>query len=67
MQHRDPDSKILLSELFAKLNYLKNSQNILYTVSECLLDRIFDSILESDAKIKSYVNAAYNQTSETPT
>lgn len=67
-QHCDPDGKILLSELFSKLNYLKNSQNILYTVSECLLDRIFDSILESDAKTrKGFVNSAFNRTSETPT
>uniref|UniRef100_A0A336KWA0 CSON000491 protein n=1 Tax=Culicoides sonorensis TaxID=179676 RepID=A0A336KWA0_CULSO len=67
MQHRDPDSKILLSELFAKLNNLKNSYNILYTVSECLLDRIFESILESGSLQKGHFNQAYNHTSETPT
>lgn len=39
------NKKILLSDLFARLHSLRNSHNIMYTVSECLLDQVSHFIL----------------------
>lgn len=57
---------VAFSELFNKLHALTIDRGIYYTITECLLDRAFDRVLETDAFRNGYDNTAYQQ-SETPT
>ncbi|GAB0094455.1 ATP-binding cassette sub-family A member 12 [Sergentomyia squamirostris] len=53
------ESAWLLSGLFAKLHQFCTDRNISYSVSQCLLDRVFERILESEPS--AYVNPAFVQ------
>ncbi|XP_059616632.1 glucosylceramide transporter ABCA12 [Phlebotomus argentipes] len=53
------ESPWLLSELFSKLHRFCADRNISFTVSQCLLDRVFERILDSEPS--SYVNQAFVQ------
>lgn len=65
-QEHDASAQILLSDLFAKLDNLRKTYNILYTVSQCLLDQVMETILEnSEPEHTSYLNSAYIPTDTT--
>lgn len=57
------DNRILLSELLEKLYNFSVGKNIVYTLTECLLDQAFESIVENNDE--SYSNGGFSQTETT--
>lgn len=57
------DNRILLSELLEKLYNFSIGKNIVYTLTECLLDQAFESIVENNDE--SYSNGGFTQTETT--
>lgn len=51
------DNRILLSELLEKLYNFSIGKNIVYTLTECLLDQAFESIVENNEE--SYLNGGF--------
>lgn len=57
------DNRILLSELLEKLYNFSVGKNIVYTLTECLLDQAFESIVENNEE--SYLNGGFIKTETT--
>ena len=53
--------RLLLSDLFKKLHKFSSnhSHRVMYTVSACLLDQVFESILEDDSE--AYCNTGFTE------
>ncbi|XP_037044496.1 phospholipid-transporting ATPase ABCA1 isoform X2 [Bradysia coprophila] len=52
------ENRILLSDLFRKLYVFTLERRVAYTISECLLDQVFQQILETEGN-HSYSNPAF--------
>lgn len=55
------DHGLRLSEVFDKLHKFCSERNISFTVSQSLLDRAFEQLLDDEKRHSSFANAAYNQ------
>ncbi|KAJ6638175.1 Glucosylceramide transporter ABCA12 [Pseudolycoriella hygida] len=51
--------RILLSDLYNKLFIFTLERRIAYTISECLLDQVFQQVLESEGANYSYCNRGF--------